>query len=416
MHVLNNGTPLTNGEVYALLRRRRDERSAEVHPPFGLQHVQADSQNRASSHYGPAGRLLPAHTHGSVGSSASSAEASRILLSSPSSAHLRVLLTEVRLLNYLGNYAHLTNSKDGALRNIYGPSTVYAQQQQPESTLTRVGMGNKNDNLEVRSGEGCFQKDSHVPVSSKYNTNDDKSAGLDTCKPRCETKQSDLINAKQWQEVIIQSRAGSREHVHAVQQILTYYEEQGYQREKNWGHKIRSYVEALHFNTPHKTVKCEPSDSDEGTYDASGEFLLSPAIFSTTGVRPANAINVRALLSTPQNLHVNTRVIDFTSYSGHAHPSLNSMYHEGIVAESLFLTEQELMQLVVGRPRSSLDVYRLLDNLTERFGSDEEAAARFVNFITHIFGTSIDEDKALNKSMKESDDTLIELKRISINN
>ncbi|CCW61457.1 unnamed protein product [Phytomonas sp. EM1] len=402
MHVLTSGTPLTNGEVYALVRRRRDERSAELHPPFGLQHVQADTQSRASSHYGPAGRLLPAHIHGSVGNSTSSAEASRLLLSSPSSAHLIVLLTEVRLLNYLANHAHLTSSKDGALRSIYGPSTVYAQQQQHRSTLRKVGLGSEGGDPDVWPGEKCCLNSSEALVSSKCEASDDKSACTDTRELRCEANQDDVSSVKKWKEIIMQNRAGTPEHIHAVQQILTHYEQQGYQQEKNWAHKIRVYVEAFHFASPHKTVKFEPSDANEESWNASSGVPSSLIIPSAAEARPANTANVRPLLSAPQKIYADTvSAYASSSPSQDAYSSFISMHHEGFVAESLFLTQQELIQLVVGRPRNSLEVYRLLDNLTERFGSDEEAALGFVDFISDVFDTSNEKgDKELKGQVK----------------
>ncbi|KAL7703445.1 hypothetical protein N2W54_002068 [Lotmaria passim] len=148
MQVLSEAMPMTNGEVYALLRRRRDERNAARHPPFGLQPALSDNHstqpqpqtallrampsgaasaasgvtgttnrnnnnnndNSSSSAHNlslrgqsVSGRAVPADMLDSVVATAAASTAR--LLASPSSGHLVVLLTEVTMLNYLANHA-----------------------------------------------------------------------------------------------------------------------------------------------------------------------------------------------------------------------------------------------------------------------------------------------------------------------
>lgn len=104
MEVLTpSGVPRTNGEVYAIVRRRRDERTAKNLPPFALQqqlvsgypllqqnfyqNKQQQMQNRAKNAAGdPQGALVT------------------------SAPPLTVLLTEVLVLQYLTHHADLSSS------------------------------------------------------------------------------------------------------------------------------------------------------------------------------------------------------------------------------------------------------------------------------------------------------------------
>lgn len=166
---------MTNGEVYALLRRRRDERNAARHPPFGLQPVPTDAQQRAAAPHGFTGvgtvtgslpsaagaavvsAAAPRSAHGQSGvnfsssssmsravpagaiesASAAAAASTASILAAPSSVHLVVLLTEVTMLNYIANHASLTREPPAAVghtrapgptltpRDVYGPTSVY---------------------------------------------------------------------------------------------------------------------------------------------------------------------------------------------------------------------------------------------------------------------------------------------------
>ncbi|KAG5512409.1 hypothetical protein GH5_08260 [Leishmania sp. Ghana 2012 LV757] len=247
MEVLSDAVPITNGEVYALLRRRRDERNAARHPPFGLQPALADSQQRAAVATGAAAaasivpsaaasvsavsgaasvlsskssKAVPA---GAIESASAAAAASTTnLLASPSSRHLVVLLTEVTMLNYLANHSALlleptTPAPAGARvrtctpRDLYGPTSVY------------------NRAVGTWTAGSTVSRPGAVVGASKTSAD----ALVDTeIVSSCYAKMA-------------AHRPGTRGHVRGVSELLEHFEEAGRAQERFYAAGVRRTVQQL---------------------------------------------------------------------------------------------------------------------------------------------------------------------------
>lgn len=173
MQVLSDGMPLTTGEVYSILRRRRDERNAAQHPPFCLQQQQASPQSRNSA----APSLVFSGVSGGARTTLESQAAA--------SASLAVLLSEVKLLQYL---AHGDGGDcAAAIREAHGPSSVY----------------------------------NAPPRAQSENEEDEDSWGAER------------------RQRLRAAPAGTPEHVAVVRELLDHYEGEGRRTEERWARQLR---------------------------------------------------------------------------------------------------------------------------------------------------------------------------------
>ncbi|CBZ31319.1 hypothetical protein, conserved [Leishmania donovani] len=433
MQVLSEATPMTNGEVYALLRRRRDERNAARHPPFGLQPVLADSHQRVVVATGAAAatavapsaaasasaisRAASVMSHSSVGqhsgskaapagaieSAASAATASTAsILASPSSVHLVVLLTEVTMLNYIANHSSLllesarptpagVRARTCTPRDVYGPTSVYSRV---------VGSEGRSG---AAVGASATAADSLLDaefVSSCY--------------------------AK-----LASHRPGTRGHVHAVEELLEHFEEAGRARERFYAAGVRRAVQQLwrrrlwvpaegpcpppspplattapSLSNGSALVKAEPvaEEDVDGTAEAvqrssQDKVAMQSGAGETNsdaeGAQPTNASHlVTPLLLEPtplwgpaaRNGGGKGSADGGAATTSTAHSPLS--YHAQLQlqqASRSLLSEAEVLQLVVGRPQRALDVYRLLDDVDGRLQYREEAVNAFVEAVTGVF-------------------------------
>ncbi|GET85583.1 hypothetical protein, conserved [Leishmania tarentolae] len=246
MQVLSEATPMTNGEVYALLRRRRDERNAARHPPFGLQPMLTDSHQRAVVATGAGAAAAPstaapasaisraasvisnrsvgqqssgskAVPAGAIESASSAAAASAAsLLASPSSVHLVVLLTEVAMLNYIANHSSLLPESTAPApagvqvctrtpRDVYGPTSVY------------------NRAVGIESGGGAAQEASATAADSLVD--------------------AELVSS--CYAKLASHRPGTRGHVRAVEELLEHFEDVGRAQERFYAAGLRRAVQQL---------------------------------------------------------------------------------------------------------------------------------------------------------------------------
>jgi hypothetical protein len=425
MQVLSEAVPLTDGEVYALIRRRRDERNAARHPPLGLQPVLADGHpppplqsqravvpNSAASALsgisaGVGGttstsvrsRAVPVDMLDSVAAAAAASTAS--LLAAPSSRHLLVLLTEVTMLNYLANHASLLHDTSGSsnsraagkatytLRDVYGPTSVY-DKGVTEATALPVSL---MESTAATSGtvEGNVLTDT-AQVASCY-------AALAAHRP------------------------GTKGHVKAVSDLLDQYDDAGRAQERIYAAGIRrvyqQLMSTLHTNVPavagslplppvkpEKTEEGEDrntgdqrsrnEESKSGTYveTLSAKKMLNEAAAVDCGGSSNTCASVPLLLepsplwgpaghntcppSTGAAAGETMTSAVASSSSPHHHPA------QGQACRPL-LSSSEVLQLVVGRPQRPLDVYRLLDDLDGRLQYQEEAITAFVEGVTAVF-------------------------------
>nr|CAJ2466521.1 unnamed protein product [Leishmania braziliensis] len=445
MQVLSEAVPMTCGEVFALLRRRRDERNATRHPPFGLQPALADSHQRAtvatatkaapsaaatsvvSSNVGQhsSSKAVPAGAIESASAAAATSTAN--ILASSSSRHLVVLLTEVTMLNYIANHSSLLPESTAQTlasargltftpRDMYGPTSVY----------NRVASALTACSTESQSGAtaGTFATAADALVDAEL---------VSSCYAKLTTY-----------------RPGTRGHVRGVEELLEHFEEVGRAQERFYAAGVRRAVQQLwrrrlwvptggpYPPPPPPSATTAPSLRNCGALvktesvaeeDVSGiaEAIqrssldsqhLSPSAVATTtttttqdrvarrsgaaetkvdaeGARPTNASrSLTPLLLEPTPLwgpaarsgggKSSTDGGAATPSTAHSSLSYRAQVQQQQRSRSL-LSEAEVLQLVVGRPQRALDVYRLLDDVDGRLQYREEAVNAFVEAVTAVF-------------------------------
>nr|CCM35971.1 hypothetical protein, conserved [Leishmania guyanensis] len=449
MQVLSEAVPMTCGEVFALLRRRRDERNATRHPPFGLQPALADNHQRAtvatatkaapsaaatsvvsstisSSNVGQhsSSKAVPAGAIESASAAAATSTAN--ILASSSSRHLVVLLTEVTMLNYIANHSSLlpestvqtpasARGRTFTPRDMYGPTSVY----------NRVASALTACNTESQSGAtaGTFATAADALVDAEL---------VSSCYAKLTTY-----------------RPGTRGHVRGVEELLEHFEEVGRAQERFYAAGVRRVVQQLwrrrlwvptggpYPPPPPPSATTAPSLRNCGALvktesvaeeDVSGiaEAIqrssldsqhLSPSAVATTttttqgrvarrssagemkavaeGARPTNASrSLTPLLLEPTPLYgpaARSGGGKSSTDGGAATPSTahSSLSYRAQVQQQQrsrsLLSEAEVLQLVVGRPQRALDVYRLLDDVDGRLQYREEAVNAFVEAVTAVF-------------------------------
>ncbi|KAG5511940.1 hypothetical protein JKF63_07765 [Porcisia hertigi] len=241
---------MTNGEVYALLRRRRDERNAARHPPFGLQPPPAEGHQRAPVSTGAAAAAAAAaaataapsarsssaiSSAASVASnsgmkqqinsksvpagaiesaSAAAAASTASILASPSSAHLVVLLTEVTMLNYIANH-----------------SSFQAESMTPSATAQEPADGR---------GHTFTPRDLYGPTGSEGPSSDALRGLTAAAHALVDAGLVSSLYAK-----LAAHRPGTRGHVSAVEELLEHFEEVGRAQERSYAEGVRCAVQQL---------------------------------------------------------------------------------------------------------------------------------------------------------------------------
>ncbi|KAK7196842.1 hypothetical protein NESM_000625300 [Novymonas esmeraldas] len=403
MQVLSDATPMTDGEVYALLRRRRDERNAARHPPFALQPALADNHQRTSlpassttttttaaaaaaaavvptpvatsvvpstssraasaamgHNNSSSSRAVPAGAIESAAAAAAAATASVLL--SPSSGHLVVLLTEVTTLNYIANNSAFVGESAAAgadhrtrtPRDVYGPPSVH---------------------------------DRHPATATATATAAATSALVD----------AELVAA--CTSALAAHRPGTRGHVRATDALLSHWEDVGRAQERRYADGVRRALQQMWRRGlwaptagPHPPpapapqsssttrVKTEPAAAEaeediSGAQAAAGRSALPPLPLSS---RPL-LLEPSPLWGPAAERGGGAVVVD--SHDHHHHHACRERQQ----TRWSLLSEAEVMRLVVGRPQCMLDVYRLLDDVDGRLGHNDAAISAFVEAITAVF-------------------------------
>lgn len=370
---------MTHGEVYALLRRRRDERNAARHPPFGLQLVQADPNVRG-------GNMPPPTTVSNANRNPATA-----VLATPSSGHLVVLLSEVSLLHYLANYATISSDWAAAaaaaspcsvekgevgsppqpssspspaasravgsrLQAIYGPTSVYALQY---GDLTLGDQSNLSPQLLrlLRGDESTsHDEDGSWPMSCYK--------ALQDAPP------------------------GSVAHVQCVTELLSHFEAVGRSQERRDAAALRDALalHVLHLCPSRSTSGCRIVPSPSSTIvkqEASEEDPVSSP-------QPRAEAPSGGQQPTPASVAMQVPLGHPTSPLRQPTPLLSSAAMSLLCQRTAapprpLLSEAEVMRLICGRPCTTLDVYRLLDGIDTRLQLNESAITAFVDAIIGVF-------------------------------
>ncbi|KPI84196.1 hypothetical protein ABL78_6754 [Leptomonas seymouri] len=439
MQILSEAMPMTNGEVYALLRRRRDERNAARHPPFGLQPFLAEShiaqQQAAPQRAAPAsassaisgaasaasgfsgvgdassnsrhfsGRAIHADALDTAAAAAAASTAS--LLAAPSSGHIVVLLTEVTVLNYLANHASFSHgassgSTDGTgttatnaaerttatdthtLRDVYGPTSIYDR-----GLAEALRASGVNAALAASSSPLDFASMSVVTSAADALTD---AARVSACYA-----------------ALAAHRPGTVGHVRAAAELLEQYEEAGRGQERVYAAGIRRVVQLLwrqRLWTPQGAAGMgEESDGGGGAAAcvSSRKPTKSNGTHSENGrddeqqqMDVAAAADANARASVPLLLEPTPLWHPGSAGSAAGKPRAAAGAPVAPPAPSYapppqrrahpsLLSEADVLQLVVGRPERPLDVYRLLDDVDRRLQYSEVATAAFVEGVISVF-------------------------------
>lgn len=341
MQVLTpSGTPRTNGEVYSIIRRRRDERTANALPSFALQMSLAPSYPLLSYAQtqqvggGPSSALARKSEKSSVPSISS---ASPLVTASPP---LVVMLTEVQVLRYLVHSASLSSnkaaheegkalSKEEALKRdgleaLYGPSSVYDQEMYHHHRRLSANEEGAASTLfdqyraEVHRWYTIMQR-SPCPTQRQFGDQTGRGAVV---------KEDGTYST-------------------AVNALLCLYENHGRTQELQWSQRIRQLV--------HAAARAQAKSARDSIKGSSS----SPA--SSSAAVPAGRPGLY-LLSPPTPLYKALRSGDTeTSSTDACEASADDRY------ASQLLTELDVLQLVNTRPERVLDVYRVLNDWNDKW-------------------------------------------------
>ncbi|KEG14590.1 hypothetical protein DQ04_00391120 [Trypanosoma grayi] len=338
--IISEGTPMTNGEVYALLRRNRDERNGKLLPPFGLQFVgssstpqmqqqratassTASTSVRASLFFPPEGLLTGGGAAGVVSTTPLHSATSSALFASPTVSHLMVLLTEVRALRYLGRYA--TTSGDRALQRVYGPTSIHSHAHR------RPGAADGNG--DATGGE------------------------------------PDAISTeeKALRRVLQQYRPGTVAHVWALESLLSLWEVRGREMESSSANGVKAALRA---------VRERFATSSDGNGNGNGDLSATVTDEEGQKQRPPSLDQPRMLFAKP-SLPLAQFLADqpptaVTATSGRESGGAAAVTTVVASQEHRQWTEQDVLRLVMARPQNSLDVHRVVDSLEEYVGQCEE--------------------------------------------
>ncbi|KPA73425.1 hypothetical protein ABB37_09869 [Leptomonas pyrrhocoris] len=284
MQVLSEAVPMTNGEVYALVRRRRDERNAARHPPFGLQPVPSDSHaaqlkaapqrveaasasavasgaasvvlgltaggsssgnnnhhNHNSYSRSVTGRAMPADALDAAVAADAASAANQ--LAAPLSGNLVVLLTEVTVLNYLANHASLTHDTSAAAMEHATPPEK-SEEEEEEAAASTTAM--YADTLRCVYGPTSVYDDgvaaAAAAAASSFSTL--RSASAEAAAASNEAL-IDTAHVAACYAALTTHCPGTKGHVRAAMELLEQYEELGRGKERTYAAGIRRVVRQL---------------------------------------------------------------------------------------------------------------------------------------------------------------------------
>ncbi|EKF32878.1 hypothetical protein MOQ_003263 [Trypanosoma cruzi marinkellei] len=348
--------PMTNGEVFALLRRRRDERNAKAQPPFGMQFVGSSNMSQMQQQRVSASMAANASAHtslffppealvsdaqffvvnGTISATPRPNANNHLLFSSPAASHLMVLLTEVRALRYLSRYA--TISGRNSMHALYGPTSVHTRRYQEL---------------------GAFGSDEDVRRVQRQS--EEKS--FDALSPQADEAFREISAATKTQEqaltqLVRRYRPGTVGHVRAVLALLGLWETNGREMERQGSTRVKSVLRAVRQRLNESARGNEensiPHNNDKDNQNREQQQQHS----SSEQLRP---------LFTPPSLPL-------AVFLAEQPPVVTAAV---MTTENHQWTEQDVIRLVMARPQSSLDVHRVVENIEEIVGHNEE----LLNFI-----------------------------------
>ncbi|KAG8347288.1 hypothetical protein TRVL_01892 [Trypanosoma vivax] len=339
---------MTNGEVYALLRRRRDERNAKLLPSFGLQFTgQTNSphpQQRMSSQKGGHGLASTTHNalflppqvlvegaHGPSGASGAmtmrKASESATIFSSPVASHLVVLVTEVCVLRYLNCSATISGAN--GLRSLYGPTSLHT---------------------------------SGIDASGRPPTNEEEKASIaGGGTALVASAAADNEERERLAHLLRKYRPGTVGHVRALEALLRSWEHNGYDNERRSAMRVKDV-----FRTARQRLQPNCLDGNGGNYALAGLKEGKPSQRSSE--------SFRTLFAPPS--------IPLAIFMEHRSTGGNESHASGVRRE---WTEKDVLQLVLAKPRDSLDVNRALDDFEGCAGYDEELVTLLEEQIVQAF-------------------------------
>nr|CCC89738.1 conserved hypothetical protein [Trypanosoma congolense IL3000] len=396
--IISEGIPMTNGEVFALLRRRRDERNAKNQPSFGMQFLSGSAasqpqQQRYASKSGGVSSALNTHTNlyyppdallrscdekksnVAPGSSVSLQQYLRnsALLSSPAASHLMVLLTEVGTLRYLSRCS--TISGENGIGLFYGPTSVYNKQSHRLNKRKKV----KEEIIEGNQGT------SPTPYSRPPSPRRIKEEEEDMQKVN-EEGNGVTTNTEYdaFMRKLLQYRPGTVGHVEATEALLSLWEQRGRSKEKEKAQKVRCVLREL-FNRQ----RVMGENADEGRVIANEE---ADAADEQQGSRREEQTRlVFARPATPLAMFLNGMPhaagdVPAGRFSG-GDGTLTSGVGVGVGASPTVLrwTEDDVMRLVMAQPKTSLDVYRIVDDIEQLTANNDELLTFLEESLLKVF-------------------------------
>ncbi|RNF27003.1 uncharacterized protein Tco025E_00759 [Trypanosoma conorhini] len=342
---------MTNGEVFALLRRRRDERNAKMQPPFGMQFVGGSNMPQQQQKRISASTVANASAHTSLffppdalvadgpiaGLQGAMSAASRVnannsvLFSSPASSHLMVLLTEVRALRYLGRYATISGSD--RVHALYGPTSVHTRRSR---SFTASG-----SNEQTRGGRQRGEENGHDAASSPADE------GL-TDIPAAKEMQEEALTQQVWRH-----RPGTVGHVCAVEALLGFWESHGREVERQSATAVKAVLRSV------RQRLSDPIRGNEENFTAHNN--TNSQNNKEHESHHASPEQPRLLFAPPS-----VPLALFLAEQSPVSPTAP------MPTEHRHWTEQDVLQLVMARPQESLDVHRVMDDVEELVGQNEE--------------------------------------------
>ncbi|PBJ72745.1 hypothetical protein BCY84_15311 [Trypanosoma cruzi cruzi] len=360
--------PMTNGEVFALLRRRRDERNAKAQFPFGMQFVGSSNMSQMQQQRVSASMAANASAHtslffppealvsdaqffivnGTISATPLPNANNHLLFSSPAASHLMVLLTEVRALRYLSRYA--TISGHNSLNALYGPTSVHTRRYQEFGAL---GSGENLPRAQRQSEEN----------------------GFDALPPQADEAPREINAVAKTQEqaltqLVRRYRPGTVGHVRAVLALLGIWETKGREMERQGSTRVKSVLRAVRQrlsdsaqgNEENSIVHNNDKDNQNGEQQQQQQQQRLPS----EQLRP---------FFTPPSLPLEVFLAEQPPVVTAADTS----------TENYQWTEQDVIRLVMARPQSSLDVHRVVENIEEIVGHNEELLNFFEEELVKVF-------------------------------
>ncbi|KAH9599151.1 hypothetical protein LSM04_008072 [Trypanosoma melophagium] len=389
--IISEGIPMTNGEVFALLRRRRDERNAKLQPPFGLQFSSSSSNTSTTqmqTQRGSAPVMTSASANttlffppealfmqdeqqkGGINSMASTMSMlnarNNALFASPTASHLIVLLTELRALRYLSKYA--TISGTNRVHQLYGPTSIHCRSRHHNTKIDKGRQENEEN------GSNNNNKNDNTNSTNKHGNN------IISTSPYLEDVEGidDAAFARQQEalmQIIKRCRPGTVNHVRAVDTVLSLWEMRGRNQELNSSNKVKMILRTLRDRLQ-ASSSCNEEVSDTPMNEKDRQELSSSdrprLMFAPPSVPLSMFLTEQPSSSSPAL----TAAVEASSVNRDGGVVMNGSA-AALQKEEVKWTTQDLLRLVMARPRDSLDVHRVVDNLEELAGQNEE----LLNFV-----------------------------------